>query len=153
MKQFLKHSAVSKVTQRSQQEKEGKVCRWDRPQPKQFIPILMVFLHGASLVGSVVKNLPASGFDLWVGKICSGEELVATHSSILAWRIPWTEEPGGLHSPWGFKELDMTAWLNNEQNFLQKVLSEGENKFRLLKSFRNYSSLVSKMIEKINTEF
>ena len=66
MKQFLKHSAVSKVTQRSQQEKEGKVCRWDRPQPKQFIPILMVFLHGASLVGSVVKNLPASGFNLWV---------------------------------------------------------------------------------------
>ena len=33
---------------------------------------------------------------------------MATHSSILAWRIPWTEEPGRLHSPWGHKELDMT---------------------------------------------
>ena len=33
------------------------------------------------------------------------EEGMATHSSILAWRIPWTEEPGGL-SPWGHKELD-----------------------------------------------
>ena len=33
------------------------------------------------------------------------EEEMATHSSILAWRIPWTEEPG---SPWGHKELDMT---------------------------------------------
>ena len=32
---------------------------------------------------------------------------MATHSSILAWRIPWTEEPGG-YSPWGHKELDMT---------------------------------------------
>ena len=33
---------------------------------------------------------------------------MATHSSILAWRIPWTEEAGGLHSPWGQKELGMT---------------------------------------------
>ena len=30
-----------------------------------------------------------------------------THTSILAWRIPWTEEPGG-YSPWGCKEMDMT---------------------------------------------
>ena len=29
---------------------------------------------------------------------------MAVHSRILAWRIPWTEEPGGLHSPWGCKE-------------------------------------------------
>ena len=49
------------------------------------------------------------GFDLWVSKIPRGKELVATHSSILAWRIPWTEEPGGLHSPWGLKESDLTA--------------------------------------------
>ena len=32
---------------------------------------------------------------------------MATHNSILAWRIPWREEPGG-YSPWGHKELDMT---------------------------------------------
>ena len=38
------------------------------------------------------------------------EEEMATHSSILAWRIPWTEEPGGLQSM-GHKELDMTEWL------------------------------------------
>ena len=36
------------------------------------------------------------------------EEGRATHSSILAWRIPWTEEAGGLYSPWGHKELDTT---------------------------------------------
>ena len=35
------------------------------------------------------------------------EEGVATHSSILAWRIPWTEEPGSLQSI-GLQELDMT---------------------------------------------
>ena len=33
---------------------------------------------------------------------------MTTHSSILAWRIPWTKEPGGLYSPYGCKELDMT---------------------------------------------
>ena len=36
---------------------------------------------------------------------------MATHSSILAWRIPWTEEPGGLYSPWGRKESDTTERL------------------------------------------
>ena len=35
------------------------------------------------------------------------EERMATHSSILAWRIPWTEEPGGLQSM-GRRESDMT---------------------------------------------
>ena len=30
------------------------------------------------------------------------------HSRILAWRVPWTEEPGGLYSPWGRKESDAT---------------------------------------------
>ena len=33
---------------------------------------------------------------------------MATHSNILAWKIPWTEESDGLYSPWGCKELDMT---------------------------------------------
>ena len=32
------------------------------------------------------------------------EKGMVTHSSILAWRIPWTEEPGELHSSWGCKE-------------------------------------------------
>ena len=35
---------------------------------------------------------------------------MATHSSILAWRIPWTEEPG--RGPWGRKELDTTERLS-----------------------------------------
>ena len=47
-----------------------------------------------------VKNLPATQ-ETWVQ--CLGqedplEEEMAPHSSILAWRIPWTEEPGGLQS-------------------------------------------------------
>ena len=35
------------------------------------------------------------------------EKEIATYSSILAWKIPWNEEPGGLH-PWSHKELDAT---------------------------------------------
>ena len=36
---------------------------------------------------------------------------MVTLSSILAWEIPWTEEPGS-YSPWGHKELDSTERLN-----------------------------------------
>ena len=35
------------------------------------------------------------------------EEEMTAHSSILAWKIPWTEEPGS-YSPWGLKESDVT---------------------------------------------
>ena len=52
----------------------------------------------ASLVAQMVKNLPAMQ-ETWVPSLGSEDPLdkeMATHSSILAWRIPWTEEPGGL---------------------------------------------------------
>ena len=39
------------------------------------------------------------------------EKGMAAHSSILAWIMPWTEEPGGPHSPWGCEELDATELL------------------------------------------
>ena len=54
----------------------------------------------ASLVVQMVKNLPA----MWESQVPSLgrenplEKEMATHSSILAWRIPWTEEPDGLQS-------------------------------------------------------
>ena len=44
------------------------------------------------------------------------EKRMATNSSILAWRIPWTEGPGGC-SPWGHKESNMTEQLNNNSNY------------------------------------
>ena len=46
---------------------------------------------------------------------------MTTQSSVLAWRIPWTEEPGRLHSPWGCKELDMTERLSTA--FHSNILS------------------------------
>ena len=42
-----------------------------------------------------------------LGREDSLGEGMATHSSILAWSISWTDEPGGLYSPWGPKEADM----------------------------------------------
>ena len=39
------------------------------------------------------------------------EKRMATYSSILAWRLPWTEESGGLYSPWVYKQSDMTERL------------------------------------------
>ena len=53
-----------------------------------------------SLVAQTVKNLPAVQ-EAWVqslGQENPLEKEVATHSSILTWRIPWTEEPGRLQS-------------------------------------------------------
>ena len=49
------------------------------------------------LGGKVIAPTQETRFDPWVGKIPLEKEM-ATHSSILAWRIPWTEEPSGLQS-------------------------------------------------------
>ena len=43
---------------------------------------------------------------------------MATHSSILAWRIPWTEEPGRLYGPRGHKESDTTERLTLLVSFI-----------------------------------
>ena len=61
----------------------------------------------------MVKNLPAMqetrvGSLGWVDTL---EKEMATHSSILAWRIPWTEEPGGLQSMGLQRVSDMTEQL------------------------------------------
>ena len=63
-----------------------------------FFKLLLLLSSSASLVAQMVKNLPAVQ-ETWVRSLGLGdplEEEMATHySSILAWRIPWTEEPGG----------------------------------------------------------
>ena len=61
----------------------------------------MLFARREScLVAQTVENLPAM-LKTWVRSLGQEDPLekgMATHSSILAWRIPWTEEPGGLQS-------------------------------------------------------
>ena len=79
----------------------------------------------------MVKNLPANAGDtrdagLIPGPTRSVEKEMATHSSILAWRIPWTDEPRWA-SPRGRKESDTTEhthgvkWAENI-NFMQESL-------------------------------
>ena len=68
---------------------------------------------GASLVAQTVKTQPA-GWSNTAGSIPREDPLekgMATHSSILAWGIPWIEELGGLYSPWGHKESGTTEQL------------------------------------------
>ena len=70
----------------------------------------MVVVQWVSLVVQTVKNLPAVQETQvrFLGGEDALEKGMATHTSILAWRIPWTEKTGGLYSPWGHKELDTT---------------------------------------------
>ena len=56
----------------------------------------------AALVAQRLKRLPAM-WETWVGSLGREDPLekeMVTHSSILAWRTPWMEEPGGLQSTW-----------------------------------------------------
>ena len=74
-----------------------------RDLPSSFTVVRQQHLHRASQVVAVVENLPAiqetQEMQIWsLGWEDPLEEGMATHSSILAWRIPWTEEPGGLQS-------------------------------------------------------
>ena len=70
-------------------------------------------IHQGGFPGAlVVKNPPANAGDLRDVNSIPGSgrfpgEGLATHSNILAWRIPWTEDPAG-YNPWGHKELDTT---------------------------------------------
>ena len=83
------------------------ICMWD-----------MGFLGG-----SVVKNLPAMQ-EMWVWYLSWEdllEEEMATHFSILAWKIPWTEDPGGLQSMglqilghWVFAQLWRSNWAHTQ---------------------------------------
>ena len=78
-----------------------------------FFWIVFNFLR-VSLVAQMVKHLPAMQ-ETWVwslGREDPLEKVMATHSSTLAWKIPWTEEPGRPHSPLGCKKSDTTERLH-----------------------------------------
>ena len=81
--------------------------------PKSYRCILLFWearnmCYSASLVTQLIKNLPAMQ-ENWIPSLCWEDPLekkTATHSSIPAWRIPWTV------CPWGRKESDTTKWLS-----------------------------------------
>ena len=60
----------------------------------------VLLVQGTSLVAQMVKCLPTMP-ETWVQSLGQEDLLekeMATHSSIIAWKIPWMEEPGGLQS-------------------------------------------------------
>ena len=67
---------------------------------QQSVLVILIYVYMASLMAQLVKSLPAMR-ETWVqslGREDPLEKEMATHSSILACRTPWTEEPGGLQS-------------------------------------------------------
>ena len=62
--------------------------------------MIAIIINGASMMAQWVKNPPAMQ-EIWVQSLHQEdplEEEMVTYSSILAWKIPWTERPGGLQS-------------------------------------------------------
>ena len=85
------------------------------------------------------------------------EKEMATHSSTLAWKIPWREEPGGLYSPWGRKESDTTEqlhfdkvhqglpwWLSSKESAKQEMWVQSLGWGRLLeKEMATHSNILA----------
>ena len=98
-----------------------------------------VVIHTASLVAQMVKRLPKMR-ETWfqfLGREVPLEKEMETHSSILAWKIPWTEEPGRLQSMLSQRvghdwvtELNWTKLGNHWFNFYH---------YRLYLSFMNFT--------------
>ena len=101
--------------------------------------------------GSVVRNLPVKQ-ETWVQNLGRDDPLeweMTTHSSILAWKIPWTEEPGRLQS---MRSQRSRAWVNNLQqttvtkpsNYCVQVDHKGKGNRYVLRCFINplYSHLL-----------
>ena len=79
-------------------------------------------------MAQMVKNLPAMQ-ETWLQSLGWEDALekgMATHSSTLAWRIPWTEEPGS-YSPWDCKESDTTEAIKWQQQIIM-YCSKYQNK-------------------------
>ena len=82
---------------------------YERKLAGVFEVFTQILTEMASLVAQTVKHLPAMR-ETWVqslGREDPLEKEMATHSSTLAWKIPWTEDPRGLH-PWDCKQSDTT---------------------------------------------
>ena len=84
-----------------------------------FVIFVVCATSRASLVTQMVKNLPAMQETRVqsLGQEVPLEKEMATHSSILAWKIPWTEEPGRLQSVGSQRVKDTTERLHFQKPF------------------------------------
>ena len=92
-------------------------------------------------MAQTVKRLPTVR-ETWVRALGQEDPLekeMATHSSTLAWKIPWTEERGSSYSAWGRKESDTTEqlhftsleWSSGFPYFLQYKSEFGNKEFMI----------------------
>ena len=92
--------------------------------------MLILSMNGASGI-----RLPEQEMWVWsLGQKNPQKEGMATHSSILAWRIPWTEEPGGLQSM-GLQSRTWLKWLSSSSMNMELLIC----KVFYDKYFVNYS--------------
>ena len=126
----MSNDAISFIPHLAERSWEFRVCKWlvwsllavTFCLNVRFILDVWTCKYGLLL--SVVNNPPANSGDLglipWSGR-CPGEGNDASvHSSILAWEIPWTGEPGGLQSMGVTKKSDMTSLLNSSNAYRVK---------------------------------
>ena len=85
----------------------------------------MVILVLSSQVCNMAENQPAiqETLVLSLDQEDPLDKEMTPHTSILAWEIPWTEEPGGLRGPWGRNELDVTKQLTHSTYVKHTILS------------------------------
>ena len=86
---------------KTEMQGEKRISTVFKGQPSLWVPLgISFYLRWASLVAQMMKNVPAiQETRIWsLGQEDPLEKRMATFSRSLAWRIPWTEEPGGLQS-------------------------------------------------------
>ena len=90
----------------------------------------VTFTFMSFLSGSMVKNLSAMQ-DTQVPSLGQGDSLekgMATHSSILAWRIPWTEKPGRLQSMGSQSDMtEVTKPQQQRKNDLEEIMKRKDD--------------------------
>ena len=100
-----------------------------------------------SIVAQTVKCLPT----MWETQVQSlGQEdllemEMATHSSILAWKIPWTGKPGRLQVHGDCKELDMTERLSTKNIFLKLIIFWNEFVTFIIRKKKKPSNCIGKL--------
>ena len=104
------------------------MCSAQHPESAQTQNSISYILYGSEGFpdGSVVKSLPAMQ-ETWAQSLCWEdplEEGMATHSSNLAWRIPWTEEPDGLQSMGSHRVSTTEVTKQQQQNSSESKIME-----------------------------
>ena len=96
---------------------------------------------GASLMAQMVKNLPVMKHTLDMNSILGLGKSSGEGNGILAWRIPWTEEPGGLQSMWSQRaghNWTSTNWFNVKRENVFQIYSFKDGLIEMIDKYDSY---------------